>query len=323
MLISISAIIFGIIILVWSADKFVDGSAVVARYFGVAPLIVGMLIIGFGTSAPEIAVSVISALNGNSGLALGNAYGSNIANIALILGVTALFYPIVVNSKILRKELPILVGVTILAGYQVLDGYVSFIDAVILMIVFSAVMGISVYQGIKNKKDKLSKEMEKEAKEKDMPIFHAFIWIIVGLILLIASSKLLVWGAVDIAKSFGVSDLIIGLTIVALGTSLPELASTISAVRKGEHELAIGNVIGSNLFNTLAVVGIAGMINPMIAQAEVFNRDVLVMLFLTLILFVFGYGFNRKKGRINRIEGAFLVLCYIGYNSYLFYSHFT
>lgn len=320
MLLPIAAILGGLVVLVWSADKFVDGASATARYFGMAPLLIGMIIIGFGTSAPEIAVSALAALQGNPGLALGNAFGSNISNIALILGATALICPMMVHSKVLRKELPILAAVTVLAGYQVYDGFVSFIDALVLMLVFSGVMGWSIYQGLSNRKDKLAKEIEKEKPEEEMPIAHALMWIVGGLILLVVSSRFLVWGSVEIAQAFGVSDLIIGLTIVALGTSLPELASTVAAVRKGEHDMAIGNVIGSNLFNTLTVVGIAGLIHPMEAPPEVFNRDVLVMFALTMSLFIIGYGFKGRPGRINRLEGAGLLVAYVGYNGYLLYG---
>ncbi len=320
MLESLAAVIGGLVVLVWSADKFVDGASGAARYFGMAPLLIGMLVIGFGTSAPEIAVSALAAWQGNPGLALGNAYGSNISNIALILGATALLSPMMVHSKVLKKELPILLGVTLLSGYQVFDGEVSFMDAVVLILVFCGVMGWSIYQGMSNRKDLMAKEVEDSKPKESMPIKTALIWVGVGLVLLVASSRLLVWGAVNIAQGLGVSDLVIGLTVVAIGTSLPELASTVAAVRKNEHEMAVGNVIGSNLFNTLTVVGIAGLIHPMEAPPEVFNRDFLVMLFLTISLFFIGYGFKGRPGRINRIEGAGLLTYYVGYNAYILHG---
>ncbi|GJL72235.1 MAG: sodium:calcium antiporter [Nitrosomonas sp.] len=310
------AIIFGLAILVWSADRFVEGSASIARHFGISPLLIGMVILGFGTSAPEMVVSALSAWQGNPGIALGNAYGSNITNIALILGLTALISPIAVHSKVLRKELPILTAITVLAGWQVWDGEITRTDAFVLLGVFSALMGWIIWQGIQKKTDTLSNEMEQELLAKTMPINRAVFWLVSGLVLLIASSRILVWGAVEIAQFFGVSDLIIGLTIIAIGTSLPELASSIIATRKGEHDIALGNVLGSNLFNTLAVVGIAGAIHPMPVEPEVLSRDILVMGVLTVSLFVIGYGF-RGPGRINRFEGGALLVCYIGYISYL------
>ena len=316
------AVVFGLALLVWSADRFVEGSAFTARHFGMPALLIGMVIVGFGTSAPEMVVSALAASQGNPGIALGNAYGSNITNIALILGLTALLSPIAVHSQVLRKELPILTAVTVPAAWQLWDGELSRLDAAILLAIFGAVMGWTIWQGLRNKADALGSEIEQELEVRAMPIRRAVFWLVVGLALLIVSSRILVWGAVEIAQGFGVSDLIIGLTIVAVGTSLPELASSIIAARRGEHDIALGNIIGSNLFNTLAVVGIAGAIHPLAVGPEVFNRDVLVMAALTLSLFVFGYGF-RGEGRINRIEGALLLACYAGYTGYLVSTIFT
>jgi cation:H+ antiporter len=310
------AVIFGLVLLVWSADRFVDGAAATARHFGMPSLLIGMVIVGFGTSAPEMVVSVLAASQGNPGLALGNAYGSNITNIALILGLTALLSPIAFHSQVLRKELPILTAITALAAWQVWDGAITRLDALVLLVVFAGVMGWSIWQGMQKKPDTLGSEMEHELEVHPLPLRRAVLWLVIGLLLLIVSSRILVWGAVAIAQGFGVSDLIIGLTIVAVGTSLPELASSLIAIRKGEHDIALGNVLGSNLFNTLAVVGLAGMIRPMSVGPEVFSRDMLVMGVLTVSLFVIGYGF-RGQGRINRFEGALLLACYIGYGSYL------
>ncbi|MFA7537257.1 MAG: calcium/sodium antiporter [Desulfuromonadales bacterium] len=322
MLTAFLAVAFGLALLVWSADRFVEGSAATARYFGMSPLLIGMVIVGFGTSAPEMVVSAISASQGNPGIALGNAYGSNITNIALILGLTALFSPIAVHSQILRKELPILTVVTALAAWLVWDGNVTRIDALAMLGLFVGLMGWTIGQGMRKTADALGSEMAQELAVYEMPLRMAIAWLVVGLTLLIASSRLLVWGAVEIAHGFGVSDLIIGLTVVAVGTSLPELASSIIAIRKGEHDIALGNILGSNLFNTLAVVGIAGMIHPMTVGPEVFSRDMLVMALLTVSLFVFGYGFRGRPGRINRLEGAALLAGYIGYTAYLVNSVF-
>lgn len=310
------AIIFGLALLVWSADRFVEGSASAARHIGMPPLMIGMVIVGFGTSAPEMVVSALAASQGNPGIALGNAYGSNITNIALILGLTALISPIAVHSQVLRKELPILSVVTALAAWQLWNGEITRIDALVLLGVFGGLMAWTIWQGLQKRADALGGEMEQELEIRAMPIRKAMFWLVAGLIILIISSRILVWGAVEIAHGFGVSDLIIGLTIVAVGTSLPELASSVIATRKGEHDIALGNVLGSNLFNTLAVVGIAGVIHPLAVGPELFNRDMLVMAALTLSLFVIGYGF-RGPGRINRVEGSVLLACYVGYTTYL------
>ena len=321
MALAFAALVFGLALLVWSADRFVEGSAAVARHFGMPPLLIGMVVVGFGTSAPELAVSALAALQGDPGIALGNAYGSNITNIALILGLTALISPIAVHSQVVRKELPILIAVTALAAFQVWDGELSRTDAAVSLSVFAALMAWTVWQGLRQRADALSGEIVHELDAHAMPLGRALFWLALGLALLLVSSRLLVWGAVAIAHHLGVSDLIIGLTVVALGTSLPELASSLIAARKGEHDIAVGNVIGSNLFNTLAVVGVAGVIHPMPVASEILSRDILVMSILTVSLFFIGYGF-RGAGRINRVEGALLLACYIGYIAYLVTSAF-
>ncbi|MBA3029025.1 MAG: calcium/sodium antiporter [Proteobacteria bacterium] len=316
MIFPITALVLGLALLVWSANRFVEGSASTARHFGMPPLLIGMVVVGFGTSVPEMMVSALAASQGNPGIALGNAYGSNITNIALILGLTAMISPIVVHSRVLQKELPILTAITVLAAWQLRKGEITRVDALVLLGVFCALMAWTIRQGMERKTDALGGEMEQELEVSAMPVQRAVFRLVVGLVLLIVSSRILVWGAVEIAHGFGVSDLIIGLTIVAVGTSLPELASSIIAARKGEHDIALGNILGSNLFNTLAVVGIAGAIHPMAVEPEVFSRDIPVMAALTVSLFIIGYG-CRAPGRINRFEGAALLACYIGYTAYL------
>jgi cation:H+ antiporter len=323
MILSFTAVICGLVLLLWSADRFIEGAAATAGHFGMPPLLIGMVVVGFGTSAPEMVVSALSAIQGNPGIALGNAYGSNIANIALILGVTALISPIVVHSQVLRKELPVLVAVTALAAWQLRDGEISRLDAWILLILFIALMGWTIWQGMQQKEDTMGGEFAHELESHAMPMPRAVVWLLVGMVLLVVSSRVLVWGAVNIAQGFGVSDLVIGLTIISIGTSLPELASSIMAARKGEHDIAVGNVIGSNLFNTLAVVGIAGAIHPMAVGPEVLQRDVLIMSLLTLSLFFIGYGFRKRLGHITRVEGVILLACYLGYNAYLFSTVFA
>ncbi|REJ75283.1 MAG: calcium/sodium antiporter [Acidobacteria bacterium] len=316
MTLAIVALIGGLILLIWSADRFVEGAASTAKHFGMPPLLIGMVIVGFGTSAPEMVVSAFAAAEGNAGIAVGNAYGSNIANIGLILGVSAIIFPITVDSAVLRKELPVLSLITALVAVQLYDSGIGRFDAALLLAIFGGLMFWTVREGLRKRKDKFAEDVELELEKSAMPITRAIAWLVAGLALLIVSSRLLVWGAVEIATSLGISDLIIGLTVVALGTSLPELASSIIAARNGEDDLALGNILGSNLFNTLAVVGIAGMISPFDVGPEVLWRDVVVMSVLTVSIFLFGYGFGRT-GRINRYEGAVLTVAYVAYASYL------
>lgn len=317
MLLAIVAIIVGFGLLVWSADRFVDGAAASANYAGMPPLLIGMLVVGFGTSAPEMVVSAMAALDGNPALALGNALGSNIVNISLILGVTALIAPIAVHSNIIRKELPILLIITLVLGGMLWNHDVSFVEASILLVGFMGLIGWSIWSALKAKRDALQSECEQVVQMPALTKGKAAFWLIVGLLLLVASSRILVWGAVEIAQQLGVSDLLIGLTIVALGTSLPELAASISAARKGEHDIAVGNVVGSNMFNSLAVIGIAGVIEPINnIGAEIFWRDWTAMLVITAMLLIMALKFGKAR-TITRKEGAVFVLFYLAYNLYL------
>lgn len=317
MTLAILAILGGLALLVWSADRFVDGAAATAVYAGMPPLLIGMVIIGFGTSAPEMVVSAMAALDGNPGLALGNAYGSNITNMALILGLVAMISPINVHSQVLRKELPLLFVISLMAGWQLLDGELSRYDGWALLALFLVVMGWSIVQGLRKGPDSLAGDVTTEITTHPMTLRVALMWLVIGLVLLIVSSRLLVWGAVTVAQSLGVSDLIIGLTIVAIGTSLPELASSLMAIKKGEHDLALGNVLGSGLFNTLAVVGIAAVIEPLSLEPAVLYRDWTLMTALTMALLLMGYGLTGRRGRINRVEGSMLMLVYLVYVGYL------
>lgn len=310
------AIGFGLLSLVWSADHFVEGSSAISKHMGMPPLLIGMIVIGFGTSVPEMLVSALAAFEGKSGIALGNAYGSNITNIALILGVTAIINPIRVDSGILKRELPLLTLISFLAAFQLSDHLVTRFEAIVLLFVFVIVFSWIIYQSLNNKNDNMAVSLEKELQKNNIPINKAIYKTLLGLIFLVISSKIIVWGAIEIALFLKMSELVIGLTIVAIGTSLPELASSFSAAKKGEHELALGNILGSNLFNTLAVVGISGIIQPLNADPEVFFRDIPVMIGLTTCLFVLGFGF-KKSGRINRVEGLILFVCFLGYSAYL------
>lgn len=317
MLLAIAAILVGLALLVWSADRFVDGASAAATHGGMPPLLIGMLVIGFGTSAPELSVSALASMQGNSGIALGNAWGSNITNIALIIGLVALISPITAHAAVVRRELPVLLGITALAGWQVLDGQLSRLDGTVLLVVFALLLGWMILDGLRSRAGGLSVDMQAEVQAGLMPLGRALMWLVVGLLLLIISSRMLVWGSVFIAQELGVSDLIIGLTIVAIGTSLPELASSIAAIRKKEHDLALGNIIGSGIFNTLAVVGLAAVISPLQVAAEVLTRDWLLMAALTIALLLMCIGWRGRPGRINRVEGAGLVLVFFGYIGWL------
>jgi len=317
MVLAIVAIIGGFALLVWSADRFVDGAAATAKHAGMPTLLIGMVIVGFGTSAPEMVVSAMAALDGNPALALGNALGSNIVNTGLILGVTALFTPILVHSKIVKRELPLLILIGLVIGYFFYDRNLTRIESLLLLAGFFALIGWQIYSGLTGNDDTLAAETEAEVASHDMPLPRALFWVVAGFVLLIVSSRVLVWGAVTIAQSLGVSDLIIGLTIVALGTSLPELAATMVAARKGEFDIALGNVVGSNMFNLLAVVGIAGAIEPMSGLLpEILTRDWPVMMGLTVALFFMAFGL-KGQGRINRLEGSLLVVAFVAYNIWL------
>ncbi|OOZ36791.1 calcium/sodium antiporter [Solemya velesiana gill symbiont] len=319
MLLDIAAIVAGFALLVWGADRFVTGAAAIARNLGVSPILIGLTIVGFGTSAPEILVSSMASLQGTPGLAIGNAIGSNIANIALILGVTALIAPLTVRSETLRREYPILLIVTFLTLALMLDGELSVFDGVALLASLVALLYAVVRIGLRSRaQDPLEVEFEAEIPEA-MSMGRAIFLFILGLALLLISSRMLVWGAVNIATALGVSELVIGLTIVALGTSLPELAASIASALKGEHDIAIGNVLGSNMYNLLAVLAMPGLIAPGVFSPEVLTRDMPLVIGLTLMLFVMGYGF-KGVGRINRVEGLILALIFVGYQGWLFYN---
>ena len=318
MLLSILAVISGFAVLIWGADRFVYGAAATARNLGVSPLVIGLTIVGIGTSSPEILVSAIAAYNGNPALAVGNAIGSNITNIALVLGVTAMIVPLLVKSDTLKREYPIMFLVMMLALVLCLDGELSRIDGAILftglviMIIWMVKLGLR-----KHETDQLETEFEQEIPY--ITTANALFWLALGMILLLLSSKALVWGAVNIAHAFGISDLVIGLTIVAIGTSLPELAASVMSALKGEPDIALGNVIGSNMFNLLAVLSIPGLIAPHALDPEVLTRDFPFMIGFTIAMFIMAFGF-KESGRINRFEGALLVMGYIGYMVVLYNS---
>jgi cation:H+ antiporter len=314
------AMIAGFALLLWGAERFVEGAAATARHLGMDPLLIGIIIVGFGTSAPEMLVSAMAALDGNPDLALGNAYGSNIINTGLILGLTALIAPILVHSSVVSKELPLLLVICAVSGAMLWDGSLSRLDATLLLAGFIGLIAWSIVAASRNRIDALADEVVLELDAHSMTLRAAIFWLLAGLALLLLSSRLLVWGAVLVAQSLGISDLVIGLTVVALGTSLPELAASVVAARKGEHDIAIGNVVGSNMFNLLAVVGIASMISPMTSIApEVLARDWTTTMGLSIALVIFAYGFGRQ-GRINRWEGTALLVGFVAYTSYLIFD---
>ncbi len=318
---SFIAIVAGFALLVWGADRFVIGASATARNLGVSPLIIGLTIVGFGTSAPEMLVSAIAAWAGNPNMGIGNAIGSNITNVGLVIGITALIAPLKVHSETLKREFPLLFLVMLVALALLFDSEMSRLDGVVLMIGFGLLVYWMVSLGLRERRngpDPMSSEFSDEIPEH-MPMLHAILWLLLGMAILLGSSRLLVWGSVNVAQWFGVSDLVIGLTIVAIGTSLPELAASVMSALKNEHDIALGNVLGSNMFNLLAVLGMPGLIMPGTTPAELLNRDFPVMILLTIGLFAMGYGF-RKPGTVTRGEGTLLLAGYLGYLGLLYYS---
>ncbi len=319
MLVSIAAVVVGLALLVWSADRFVLGASATARDLGVSPLVIGLVIVGFATSSPEMLVAGFAAWQGNPGLGIGNAVGSNIANIALILGVSAILRPLVSSSNILTRELPLLIGVTAITVLIMLDGSFSRGDGVLLLLLMAGAMAFILRQAVTHEvdDDPLAAELTGQIPGT-LPLRHAIFWLVLGFVLLMLSSRMLVWGGVNIAEMLGVSDLVIGLTIVAVGTSLPELAAAAVAVLKDEYDLVLGNVIGSNLFNTLAVLGLPALIAPGVIPPEVLTRDLPVMCALTLLLVPALFHRRGRSGRIGRVEGVLLLASFLAYESWLF-----
>ncbi len=319
MILSIVAIVVGLALLVWSADHFVDGASVIAKNLGVSTLIIGITIIGFGTSAPEILISLFSVFDNTPNLAIGNALGSNIANIGLILGATALVIPLTFTSKLVKREFPILLFATALMTWVLWDTELNLIDGILLLGFLTLALTYLVRFSKTDKNDAISSELEQEIPQ-DMSTNRALVWTLVGLLVLVGSSKLLVWGAVNIATELGVSELIIGLTIVALGTSLPELAAAIAGARKGEPELVMGNVIGSNLFNSLAVIGLPSVMVDFTISPTAIARDLPVMLALTALLYLLSQLPKDSCCIITRAKGFILLSSFVLYQTFLYYQ---
>ena len=305
MLIAIAAVLVGLGLLIWSADRFVDGASATASHLGMSPMLIGLTIVAFGTSAPEMLVSTMAALDHAPGLAIGNAIGSNIANIALVLGATALVSPMPIKGNLVRLELPILTLATLGAGILLLDYYLDIIDSALLLLG----LVVCLYLFKRYQQDHVEDKIQPLA---NMSLKLGIIWLIVGLVLLALGSRILVGGAIFIATDLGVSKMIIGLTIIAIGTSLPELAASIMSARKGQHGIAIGNIIGSNIFNLLGVMAIPALINPVVIEADALWRDYGLMLLLTLFILALGFK-ARRGGTISRLMGSLLLLIYVMY----------
>ncbi len=312
-------LVFGLGLLIYAADKFVLGAASTAKHMGVSTMLVGLIIVGFGTSAPEMVVSAIASFEGKSGLAVGNAVGSNITNIALVLGVGLLIVPMSIKSQTVKREMPILLLVTVLVLFLLIDLTLSFSDGVILIVGMFVVTGFLLYIGLKTDHDEFSDELEAEF-DLDISLKRAVIYLIMGTIMLPIASKIMVNGATDIALHFGVSDMVIGLTIVALGTSLPELAATIASAMKKEHDLAIGNIVGSNMFNLLGVIGISGLISEYELSMHFIKYDYFYMLILTVFLFLASVYFVLKDRFISRVIGVVLLVMYVSYMVWVSFS---
>ncbi|MCC2617845.1 calcium/sodium antiporter [Aestuariibacter halophilus] len=317
MITDIVIFLIGLGLLSWGADRFVYGASALAKNIGISPMMIGLTIVAMGSSAPEIVVSATASMAGNPNTAVGNALGSNITNIALVLGLTALFKPLMVNSSTLRREMPVLLLVTLLAVYFLSDSLLSLVEGSTLIVLFFVVIGGVAWISTNIEKgDPILAETEEEIPS-DVPTSKAVLWVIVGLIMLPLSANLMVDSAVSIAQFFGLSELVIGLTIIAIGTSLPELAASIAGVLKNEDDLALGNIIGSNIFNLLAVLAMPGLISPGVIDEAAANRDSYAMLGLTILLILFS--FNLRGTRcINRWEGGVLLACFAGYQVLLF-----
>ncbi|MEM8562690.1 MAG: calcium/sodium antiporter [Pseudomonadota bacterium] len=324
MLLAAVAILAGFIILIWSADLFILGAAAIAKNMGMSPIIIGMTIVSIGTSAPEVLVSLTAAFAGAGELAIGNAIGSNIANIGMVLGITLLLTPFVVLQSAVKKELVILLVVTAIAGVMLADDLLTGMEGWLLVIALVLVM--TYLLSVQSKDEKLTQESDEEEIRSLSPA-RAWLTFAAGLFLLITSSHVLVWGAVEAAQTLGVSELLIGLTVMAVGTSLPELAATVSSARRGHAEIAIGNVIGSNLFNLLVVMAIPGIVQSQTLASEVIDLHYPIMAVLTVILAAAIYiGGKRTKAEtgyayLGRSVGWLLVVIYALYY-YLLYLSF-
>lgn len=311
MLVAVIAVIIGLVVLVWSADTFIDGATDLAVKFNMPSFLIGVLILGIGTSAPEMVVSALSAFEGSPGIALGNAFGSNIMNIALVLGLAAIICPIAIKSQVIKQDMFFLILATVLVTYQLSDGKLTRFEGIVMLVILATILLAQIILSLRGRE---SQDIAHEHEEVNTK--KAIFSLIMGLFLLIVSSRAIVFGAVELAKIWGLSELIIGLTIVAVGTSLPELVASIVAARRGESDMALGNIVGSNLFNTLGVVGLATLISPMPVDSTILNRDMLMVGILTGLLFIVSI-ISLRKGSMHRLAGLIFLLTFIGYMIWL------
>jgi len=309
-------VVAGLALLIWGADRFVHGAAAAARNLGVAPLLIGLTIVAFATSAPEILVAVLASLKGQPGLALGNAIGSNIVNIGLVLGAVAIIRPIQMRSATLRREMPALLAVTLLTVSLFFDSYLSRIDGLVMLTGLVIVLIWLTRIGVRSlPSDPLKEEYDAEIP-KNVKMSSAIFWLLFGIATLLLGAHLLVKGSISIAEYYHVSDVVIGILLVALGTSMPELAVSLVSALRGEYGLAIGNIVGSNIFNLLGVIGVAAIISPIGVQQSVLSLHIFVMVAFTLVLFAMTYDYDGKS-ELSRIEGAALVAAFVAYDAYV------
>lgn len=315
MWVNLLLMVIGFAALIWSADKFLTGAAATATNLGVSNVVIGLTVVALGTSAPEIVVALIAALKGTATLAIGNAIGSNIANIGLVLGITAIVVPLPFAQNVLKRELPWLLGATGLATLLLFDRELGFIDGILLLVGLSYIL----WRLLRSEKaaDPGTGTLASELEElPDMRQSVALFWLITGLVVLLGAAQLLVYAATEIALALGISSMIIGLTIVAVGTSLPELAATVGSALKGQPDIAIGNIVGSNIINILAVLAVPGLVSTTTLDFAALWRDIGMMVALTLMLALFAYGLN-SRAVITRFEGIVMLLAWIGYNALL------
>jgi cation:H+ antiporter len=308
------------VFLAWGADRFVDGASALSFNVGMSPLLIGVLVMGFGTSLPELLVSLFSSVMGNSGLSLGNAYGSNIINIGLVLGLAAVLSPVIVKRHVVRRELPLLILATAITAYFVMDFELSRGEGMILLASFIVLLIYLVRASSDDPTKREDSSLQRQLEKRTIPLGKSINFLVVGVVVISICSAALVWSARGIVTNLGISELVVGVVLLALGTSLPELVVIVVAAKRGEHELALGNVIGSNLFNTLAVVGTAGLIAPSVLDAELVTRDLAVMFAFTGVLVVMAYGWGRRTGVINKVEGGLLMFAVACYLAYLIYT---
>ncbi len=316
MLGNIAELIAGLLLLILGADRFVRGAAATARNLGVAPLLIGLTVVAFATSAPEVLIAIVAASRGETDLAVGNAIGSNIANIGLVLGTVAIIRPIVMTSATLRREMPALLAVSLLTVSLFLDSYLSRVDGLVLMTGLVIVMVWLVRLGVRSSaSDPMTAEYEAEIP-RDLSMRAAVLYLIVGLTALLFGAHFMVDAAIEIARVFGVTELVIGILVVALATSLPEFAVSLVSALKGEYGLALGNIVGSNTFNSLAVIGIAALIEPAALPPSVLSLHIFVLVAFTLVLFAMTYDYEGK-GHISRLEGSALLIAFLAYDAYV------